>query len=348
MEEDWDLQAVVRGCRTSNSTTNTTTTTTTVTTATSIMVDNESFSCFPTLGFQQQENFLCMPDLFESKTVLEELEQLYKPFLPKFELPISPLNSLSNSTSFSAPVFHQQEQQQVPQIKQEQQHQQPRRSLSTSTITPRPKRRKNQQKKVVCQVPAEGISSDMWAWRKYGQKPIKGSPYPRGYYRCSSSKGCLARKQVERSRSDPAMFIITYTAEHNHPVPTHRNSLAGSTRHKLTTPQTPTTPTTTTISKLPSTSSPMGLSPTTPLTTSMEEEEEDELLLKQSKQEEGEDDDDEFGISRLEELMSDDLFMELDEMAGADSSGVVPATFDDCFNSSHWFNTNSATAAGGV
>lgn len=29
------------------------------------------------------------------------------------------------------------------------------------------------------------------------------------------------------------MFIITYTAEHNHPAPTHRNSLAGSTRHKF-------------------------------------------------------------------------------------------------------------------
>ncbi|CAO1945991.1 unnamed protein product, partial [Urochloa humidicola] len=45
--------------------------------------------------------------------------------------------------------------------------------------------------------------SDSWTWRKYGQKPIKGSPYPRGYYRCSSSKGCPARKQVERSRADP-------------------------------------------------------------------------------------------------------------------------------------------------
>nr|GFC67060.1 WRKY transcription factor 22-like [Tanacetum cinerariifolium] len=32
--------------------------------------------------------------------------------------------------------------------------------------------------KRVCQVPAEGLSSDVWSWRKYGQKPIKGSPYP--------------------------------------------------------------------------------------------------------------------------------------------------------------------------
>uniref|UniRef100_A0A2P2JX84 WRKY super family protein n=1 Tax=Rhizophora mucronata TaxID=61149 RepID=A0A2P2JX84_RHIMU len=61
--------------------------------------------------------------------------------------------------------------------------------------------------------------SDLWAWRKYGQKPIKGSPYPRGYYRCSSSKGCPARKQVERSRVDPTLLVVTYSCEHNHPWP---------------------------------------------------------------------------------------------------------------------------------
>ncbi|XP_066380218.1 probable WRKY transcription factor 14 [Miscanthus floridulus] len=102
------------------------------------------------------------------------------------------------------------------------------------------KRRKNQARKVVC-IPAptaaggrptgEVVPSDLWAWRKYGQKPIKGSPYPRGYYRCSSSKGCSARKQVERSRNDPNMLVITYTSEHNHPWPTQRNALAGSTRN---------------------------------------------------------------------------------------------------------------------
>ncbi|CAN7049054.1 hypothetical protein BRARA_G00728 [Brassica rapa] len=101
------------------------------------------------------------------------------------------------------------------------------------------KRRKSQAKKVVC-IPApaamnsrssgEVVPSDLWAWRKYGQKPIKGSPFPRGYYRCSSSKGCSARKQVERSRADPSMLVITYTSEHNHPWPIQRNALAGSTR----------------------------------------------------------------------------------------------------------------------
>ncbi|BAT87729.1 hypothetical protein LR48_Vigan09g174400 [Vigna angularis] len=109
----------------------------------------------------------------------------------------------------------------------------------SSPRNPGLKRRKNQAKKVVC-IPApaaansrqtgEVVPSDLWAWRKYGQKPIKGSPYPRGYYRCSSSKGCSARKQVERSRTDPNMLVITYTSEHNHPWPTQRNALAGSTR----------------------------------------------------------------------------------------------------------------------
>ncbi|KAJ4903286.1 putative WRKY transcription factor 21 [Raphanus sativus] len=61
------------------------------------------------------------------------------------------------------------------------------------------------------------IPPDDYSWRKYGQKPIKGSPYPRGYYKCSSMRGCPARKHVERCVEDPAMLIVTYEAEHNHP-----------------------------------------------------------------------------------------------------------------------------------
>ncbi|XP_038714332.1 probable WRKY transcription factor 69 [Tripterygium wilfordii] len=65
----------------------------------------------------------------------------------------------------------------------------------------------------------EGPPSDFWSWRKYGQKPIKGSPHPRGYYRCSTSKGCSAKKQVERCSTDASVLIITYTSSHNHPGP---------------------------------------------------------------------------------------------------------------------------------
>ncbi|KAK1422743.1 hypothetical protein QVD17_18029 [Tagetes erecta] len=105
-----------------------------------------------------------------------------------------------------------------------------------ATSTSSPKRSRRGAKKRVVHVPIKEIEgyrlkgetnappSDSWAWRKYGQKPIKGSPYPRGYYRCSSSKGCPARKQVERSRTDPTMVMVTYSCEHNHPWPASRNN----------------------------------------------------------------------------------------------------------------------------
>lgn len=53
---------------------------------------------------------------------------------------------------------------------------------------------------------------------------INNKIWYRGYYRCSSSKGCPARKQVERSRVDPTMLVVTYSCEHNHPWPVASSS----------------------------------------------------------------------------------------------------------------------------
>ncbi|KAI3824506.1 hypothetical protein L1987_05966 [Smallanthus sonchifolius] len=114
------------------------------------------------------------------------------------------------------------------------------------TSTSSPKRRRGTKKRVV-HVPIKEVEGsrlkaetntppyDSWAWRKYGQKPIKGSPYPRGYYRCSSSKGCPARKQVERSRTDPTMMMVTYSCEHNHVWPASRSN----NYHQRNTPPSP-------------------------------------------------------------------------------------------------------------
>ncbi|MQM09558.1 hypothetical protein Taro_042433 [Colocasia esculenta] len=82
------------------------------------------------------------------------------------------------------------------------------------------KRRKSRVKKTI-RVPAisskiADIPPDEYSWRKYGQKPIKGSPYPRGYYKCSTVRGCPARKHVERDPNDPSMLIVTYEGEHHH------------------------------------------------------------------------------------------------------------------------------------
>ncbi|WCJ27240.1 WRKY DNA-binding protein 65 [Euphorbia peplus] len=125
----------------------------------------------------------------------------------------------------------------------------------TNSTSTSPKRSKRAIQKRVVSVPLKDVEgtrlkgetapppSDSWAWRKYGQKPIKGSPYPRGYYRCSSSKGCPARKQVERSRVDPSMLVVTYSCEHNHdwPPPSkshhHHNSATKSTpKPQISTP----------------------------------------------------------------------------------------------------------------
>lgn len=38
----------------------------------------------------------------------------------------------------------------------------------------------------------------------------------RGYYKCSTVRGCPARKHVERAHDEPTMLIVTYEGEHRH------------------------------------------------------------------------------------------------------------------------------------
>lgn len=215
MEEDWGLQAIVRACTHDQYTT-------------SSVLDHVNYG---------DDLFYDFPDLEELKNndysvIATELDDLYKPFydpitstICSFSPQLEHLDCLGNEVISEqedmTKVLEQNET--IPVAK-------------PKAVAPAAKyKRKNQQKRVVVQVTAEGLSSDLWAWRKYGQKPIKGSPYPRSYYRCSSSKGCLARRQVEESCTDPGMFIITYSAEHNHEQPTRRSSLAGTNRQKFST-----------------------------------------------------------------------------------------------------------------
>ncbi|KAL0905673.1 hypothetical protein M5K25_024111 [Dendrobium thyrsiflorum] len=59
---------------------------------------------------------------------------------------------------------------------------------------------------------------DGYRWRKYGQKAVKNSPYPRSYYRCTTQK-CTVKKRVERSNQDPSIVITTYEGQHTHHCP---------------------------------------------------------------------------------------------------------------------------------
>ncbi|XP_019706049.1 transcription factor WRKY45-1 [Elaeis guineensis] len=57
---------------------------------------------------------------------------------------------------------------------------------------------------------------DGYTWRKYGQKEIQSSKFPRAYFRCTHKfdQGCNAIRQVQRSEVDESMFIITYMGDH--------------------------------------------------------------------------------------------------------------------------------------
>nr|QGX73559.1 WRKY family protein 11 [Cistanche tubulosa] len=59
---------------------------------------------------------------------------------------------------------------------------------------------------------------DGYRWRKYGQKAVKNSPFPRSYYRCTNSL-CNVKKRVERSSNDPSIVVTTYEGQHTHPSP---------------------------------------------------------------------------------------------------------------------------------
>ncbi|RZC72225.1 hypothetical protein C5167_035670 [Papaver somniferum] len=60
-------------------------------------------------------------------------------------------------------------------------------------------------------------ADDGYNWRKYGQKQVKGSEYPRSYYKCTY-QNCVVKKKVERSLDGQVTEII-YKGQHNHQKP---------------------------------------------------------------------------------------------------------------------------------
>ncbi|KAF8009793.1 hypothetical protein BT93_J0708 [Corymbia citriodora subsp. variegata] len=94
-----------------------------------------------------------------------------------------------------------------------------RKSGSSSERT---RRRNSDAEKMTIRVPAPRMGNteippeDGYTWRKYGQKEILGSKFPRGYYRCTHQKlyHCPAKKQVQRLDNDPFIFEVTYRGDH--------------------------------------------------------------------------------------------------------------------------------------
>ncbi|KAL3834742.1 hypothetical protein ACJIZ3_009478 [Penstemon smallii] len=72
------------------------------------------------------------------------------------------------------------------------------------------------RKSVDSWVTVSSTMEDGCAWRKYGQKVILNSEYPRCYFRCTHKhEGCKALKQVQIMKEDPnIMYQITYFNRH--------------------------------------------------------------------------------------------------------------------------------------
>ncbi|CAA2975776.1 probable WRKY transcription factor 3 [Olea europaea subsp. europaea] len=80
-------------------------------------------------------------------------------------------------------------------------------------------------------------AEDGYNWRKYGQKQVKSSEYPRSYYRCTNSN-CPVKKKVERSLEGQITEII-YKGQHNHQPPNKRgaSNAQGSSESSQVTPE---------------------------------------------------------------------------------------------------------------
>ncbi|CAL0313639.1 unnamed protein product [Lupinus luteus] len=90
--------------------------------------------------------------------------------------------------------------------------------------------------RIIVQTTSEvDLLDDGYRWRKYGQKVVKGNPYPRSYYKCTTL-GCSVRKHVERASTDPKAVITTYEGKHNHDVPaskTNSHTMANNSSSQL-------------------------------------------------------------------------------------------------------------------
>lgn len=111
-----------------------------------------------------------------------------------------------------------------------------RRNIEGRVQDPASLHRTVSEPRIIVQTTSEvDLLDDGYRWRKYGQKVVKGNPYPRSYYKCTTT-GCNVRKHVERASTDPKAVITTYEGKHNHDVPaakTNSHTVANSASHLL-------------------------------------------------------------------------------------------------------------------
>lgn len=121
-----------------------------------------------------------------------------------------------NSSSVSSASSHEQGSKAVEEEEEDEEEKKTKKELKPKKTTSQ-KRQREPRFAFMTKSEVDHLE-DGYRWRKYGQKAVKNSPFPRSYYRCTSAS-CNVKKRVERCFKDPAIVVTTYEGQHTHPSP---------------------------------------------------------------------------------------------------------------------------------
>ncbi|PIA61010.1 hypothetical protein AQUCO_00300498v1 [Aquilegia coerulea] len=189
---------------------------------TSDYCDKSSLGFMDLLGFDPAYSFL-----FNSQSPPQQPSSVFPSSLPStttstlvetsevLNLPATP-NSSSISSSWAEPTSDDQANKLV--VKDEEEKEEL--CKSKKQLKPQKKYQKRQKERRFAFVTKSEVDhlEDGYRWRKYGQKAVKNSPFPRSYYRCTNTT-CGVKKRVERSSEDSTLVVTTYEGQHTHMNP---------------------------------------------------------------------------------------------------------------------------------